>query len=360
MNICITGDTNFFGEVFEQSSSKEMIKVDSFYNADFRVVNLEQAISENDYLEDKYTIFSDKRCIPYIKDAKIDIASLANNHIHDKGKDGIIETLEILKENNIVTCGAGKNIIEAQQATAIGDNICILSFCDYGKHYLRNVCCATEESPGVNPYSLENVLEALDKLPEQMNAIVYIHWCVEYCWLVPYDYIPEVKKILAHPKTAIVLGTHPHIPLGWMEENGKHAFFSLGNFVFPNFSIRPSHQIFEASKEDRKNFKSMRILCSVKKNTHKKWYFINRVSILVFFDSASRKVQWEYTIQDDEQPIVRKLTSTRKRIVHIFLGMISQIYKLPRVLYIPMYSLNLYGLYAVRKIKRIWLNLLAI
>ncbi len=351
MNICITGDANFFGEVLEQSPTKEIIDVDKFHAADFRIINLEQAISNTDFTADKYTIYSSEACIPYLKSLNIGLVSLANNHIHDKGNQGILDTMHILENAHITHCGAGKNLMLAQQPAEV-DNICLLSFCDYGKHYLRNVQCASEQTPGVNPYSLDNVLQALDTLPQNKKAIIYIHWCVEYCWMVPYNYITDAKRILAHPNTITVLGTHPHIPLGWIQSHGKYALFSLGNFLFPNFSIKPPHQIFSASYEDRNKFPVMRILCPVKKRTYKKWYFINRVSMLVQYDTTAQKISWDYTVQEDNIPKVTLLTGRQRQIIHFWLSFISRLYLFPKILYIPLYYFNLYGLYAVRRIKR--------
>lgn len=356
MNICIAGDTCFFGEVLEQDPAKELIRIQSFQNADLRIVNLEQAVSGNLFTEDKYTIYSNESCIPYLQALKIDIASLANNHIHDKGAEGIRETLHILKENHILTCGAGKDIYEARRPVKAGEDLYLLSFCDYGRPYLRNVSCASEATPGMNPYSLQNVLDALDKLPKGAKAMIYVHWCVEYCWMVPYYYISDARKILAHSNTVALIGTHPHIPLGWLKSGGKYAFFSLGNFLFPNFGVEPPHHFFHADAGERGRLPVMRILCPVKRRTYKKWYPINRISILLCYDTDLERLAWEYTMQEDDLPQVSGLSGKRKKLIHTWLRFLSGLYRLPKVFYIPLYFFNLYSLYGIRRIKRMVLG----
>ena len=44
--------------------------------------------------------------------AGIDVVSLANNHIIDYGIEGLINTQEVLDENNILHSGAGLNFMK--------------------------------------------------------------------------------------------------------------------------------------------------------------------------------------------------------------------------------------------------------
>jgi poly-gamma-glutamate synthesis protein (capsule biosynthesis protein) len=48
--------------------------------------------------------------------------SLANNHILDQGKEGVMTTLKLLSELGIKTFGAGKNIDEAWQPQIVEQN----------------------------------------------------------------------------------------------------------------------------------------------------------------------------------------------------------------------------------------------
>src|SRR5690554_2954462 len=107
MKICLTGDVFLGGDLLHFNS--KVIYSDIFNNADFRVVNLEQAVSENSYNVDKSTLYTSPLMIKLLKDWNVDVVNLANNHIHDKGLSGISETIAHLTEQDIPSFGAGSN-----------------------------------------------------------------------------------------------------------------------------------------------------------------------------------------------------------------------------------------------------------
>ncbi len=52
--------------------------------------------------------------------AAIDCCVLANNHVLDFGRDGLMETLDTLHRAGIKTAGAGRDLVEAQAPAVIG------------------------------------------------------------------------------------------------------------------------------------------------------------------------------------------------------------------------------------------------
>lgn len=355
MEISFAGDCNFISEIYGISPEK-VIQDEDLWCADKKYVNLEQAISDNNIVTDKYMIYSGAECIPYLKKMQIDGVSLANNHIHDKGTDGIIDTISILDNANIKHTGAGKNLTDASWPIKIDNNLYLLAFCDYGEKYLRNVKVASETEAGINPYSVNRVIKQLDKLSDEAQAIVYIHWSVEYSWLVPYKCIEGAKKILAHPKAKLLIGQHAHIPLGWLKFNDKFAFFSLGNFLFSNFCLYPPN-IVKSSYNEKKEKPIIKIMMPVKRPVYKKWYFTNRISILVHYNTETGRVRTDYTIQDEGLPYIKKLRGIREKFINCWLHILSALYKMPNIIYNPFFRLSLYCMYGVRKIKRGMVNI---
>ncbi len=114
-NIIFTGDLFLGGDLLNKSC-KDVIQIKKFYEADKRVVNLEQPISDNKQVEDKCTLFTGSEAIVQLKEMKIDAVNLAHNHIQDKGIEGICETIEHLKRRNIRFFGAGCNITASKKA----------------------------------------------------------------------------------------------------------------------------------------------------------------------------------------------------------------------------------------------------
>jgi poly-gamma-glutamate synthesis protein (capsule biosynthesis protein) len=82
---------------------------------DLRIINLETTITTSDnFLPKGINYRMNPKNIDVLKVFKVDVACLANNHILDFGEEGLLETIETLKKNGILTVGAGKNIKEAQ------------------------------------------------------------------------------------------------------------------------------------------------------------------------------------------------------------------------------------------------------
>jgi poly-gamma-glutamate synthesis protein (capsule biosynthesis protein) len=80
-----------------------------------RLINLETSITtHNDYWKGKGINYRmHPQNIASLTAAGIDACALANNHVLDWGYAGLSETLDTLKNANIQTAGAGRNIAEA-------------------------------------------------------------------------------------------------------------------------------------------------------------------------------------------------------------------------------------------------------
>lgn len=350
MEVCFAGDCNFISEVYG-IPPENIIKDRDLWKAEKKYINLEQAISENSIKTNKYMMYSGSECIPYLKKMQITGVSLANNHIHDKGTEGIVDTISNLDIAGIEHTGAGKNVADASKPIKIDKNVYLLAFCDYGEKYLRNVKTASKNDAGVNPYSINQVIKQLDELPMNSQAVIYIHWSIEYSWFVPQKCIEDAKKILIHPKAGLLIGQHAHIPLGWLKVNDKYAFFSLGNFLFSNFCLYPPNNV-QSSYCKEKKLPVVKIMMNVKKPVYKKWYFTNRISILVYYNTETGKVRTDYTIQDSDLPYIRRLKGVQKQFIRGWLVFLSILYRSHPILYKMIFHLNLYGLYGIRKIKR--------
>ena len=132
---------------------KNVVEVEAFNKADARIINLEQPISDNNFVEDKSTLYTDSFALNQLKDLKVNAVNLANNHIQDKGLVAIDETTRHLDSANIGHFGGGENIFHAEKPYWLTDEIALLGYCEFDKPYLRQIVVATDNSPGVNPVS---------------------------------------------------------------------------------------------------------------------------------------------------------------------------------------------------------------
>ncbi|MDD3248805.1 MAG: CapA family protein [Smithellaceae bacterium] len=338
MKIAFGGDL-FLGGDLNGKSAVDAIHHADFVNADYRVVNLEQPISDNDILENKCTLFTGSYAIDQLRQLKIDVVNLANNHIQDKGLPGINETVQHLERNNIGHFGAGENNSAARKPYYITEEIALLGYCEFAKPYLRQITLAGENCPGVAPLRYEVISDDLSRLPENVKAVLYFHWGKEHVWLPPYADIALAKRLLADDRVLLIIGTHAHRMQGYIEHNGKRAYMCLGNFLFPNFYIKPPTQIYypEGPQYD---CDVTRQYHDVYKITYKKWRHVNRVSIFLFYDTINNITDHQFVYQQDHCPNIVEISGKRIILLKTFIKLLSCFYKLPRYLYVPIETIS--------------------
>ena len=87
---------------------------------DARIVNLETSVTKSDaYLPKGINYRMNPENIGVLTAAAIDCCVLANNHVLDFGRGGLIETLETLHRAGIKIAGAGRNLPEARAPAII-------------------------------------------------------------------------------------------------------------------------------------------------------------------------------------------------------------------------------------------------
>ena len=92
-----------------------------FSKADYRIFNLEMPLTDNATPISKCgpNLRAPTSTITGYKTAKIDLLTLANNHIMDYGIAGLQSTMNVLEKNRIHYVGAGMNLAAAKEAFLI-------------------------------------------------------------------------------------------------------------------------------------------------------------------------------------------------------------------------------------------------
>jgi len=337
MKIVFTGDL-FLGGDLQNANIEQIVRNCNFNEANKRVVNLEQAISEKPYVASKATLFTGYGALEYLNLLKIDVVNLAHNHIQDKGEEGIVETRHVLIERGVQVFGAGKTLHEARKPVKIAPALWILGYCEYGQPYLNQVKIAGENNPGVAPLDETTIFADLEKIPEGEQAILFFHWGREHVSLPPQKNIQLAKKLLKHSKVFAIIGMHPHRIQGKITYNGKEAFFSLGNFLFPNFYILPPVQM--STQKPKKVYNVTRLYHRVFQPTYKKWKKVNRTSLLLELDVETKRFSLIPVRQHDKIPVVETLTGLSKILVILKVFVLGKIYNFPSVLYLVLEKIN--------------------
>jgi len=309
MKIIFAGDIFCGGDLLKEEPSPKLIQIPGFYEADFRIANLENPLSDLSGLADKCTIHAPTSAVEYLKAFKIDGVILANNHIQDKGTMGIKDTFNTLSRASIQYCGAGETIEIARNPMILekgNEKVAILSYCDFGRPYMKQICLATSELSGVAPLRYEKIIEDLDKLQSNVNKVIlFFHWGREHTWFPPYHDIILTKKLLKNPKVSLIVASHSHLPQGCIEYNGKKAFMGIGNFLFPNFFIAPPAEI--SYPKCASDYDITHGYHTVYKLTHKRWLKWCRRSLIVSFDTKNDTSHILFAEQDYLRPMVKDI-----------------------------------------------------
>lgn len=205
-------------------------------NTDFNLINLETALTNSS--KKVYKTFNFKAAPDKIKtltEAEIDVVNIANNHILDFSEEGLIETIQTLKNGKIQYLGAGMNDKEAQKPIVLSvKNITlgILGFTDNEPGWK-----AGPSSSGVNYINIshnkdrEMALKAIEKLSQKTDiVIVSIHWGPNMNE-EPYTHFVEFAHEMIDHGADIVHGHSAHNFQGMEIYNQKLILYDVGDFV---------------------------------------------------------------------------------------------------------------------------------
>lgn len=212
--------------------SKEIISL--FDKSNFNIINVESPISEinNSHAINKtgpHLITSQKTVVPLLKKLNINLATLANNHIMDYGKQGLIDTLKTCKEQDIGYVGVGMNLKDAQEpyiCETQDKKIAILNFAE------NEWSGAGNDEPGANSLSIiDNVKQIQNAKKLYDSVIVIIHGGHEY-YSLPSPRMVKQYRFYAENGASVIIGHHPHCISGYEVYQEVPIFYSLGNFLF--------------------------------------------------------------------------------------------------------------------------------
>jgi poly-gamma-glutamate synthesis protein (capsule biosynthesis protein) len=172
-----------------------------------------------------------------MRNAGINMVSLANNHIMDYGPDALSDTLDLLGQAGIAYAGAGINSAEAQKHSTFEVKGSRVAFFAYSA-VVPEGSWATSKRPGTattreNWSTRQSAIEAASK--EHDFVIVSFHWGLEY-EDHPQEYQRDYARRVIDAGADMVIGHHPHVIQGIELYKGKIIAYSLGDFVFDHYS----------------------------------------------------------------------------------------------------------------------------
>jgi poly-gamma-glutamate capsule biosynthesis protein CapA/YwtB (metallophosphatase superfamily) len=211
-----------------------------FSKDDYTIVNLETTFTDSNVKSPKdgeifYNFKGAKEYVNILTNASVEGVTIANNHIYDYGKQGMQDTVNTLKENNIDICGEGYKILKDIKGIKFG-------FLGYtGWEYSDEL--------------KTKIINDINELKNQGAEVVipYFHWGKERSY-EPYDVQRNLARFSIDNGADAVIGSHPHVIQSMENYKGKLIVYSMGNFCFGGNS-NPSDKRtfilqFKANMED--------------------------------------------------------------------------------------------------------------
>jgi len=210
---------------------------------DLTVINLECAVSDKGTAVPKeFNFRGDPAALPAMRRAGVEVANLGNNHAYDFGPDALLDTVRNVRSARIAPVGAGatqRDAISPALFERDGWTVAVLGFDQVVDPYPDAI--ATASKPGTAAgHDTHAMLRAVRDAARRADIVVVtIHWGVEL------DTVPRPEQVaLGHrfvdAGADMVFGHHPHRLQPLDVYRGKPIFWSLGNFVWPNFSVAGS------------------------------------------------------------------------------------------------------------------------
>ncbi len=192
---------------------------DYLRDADLTVANLEGPLISNcPVIREGFTFCGQSSNISGLTFAGIDAVSLANNHTSNFGLDGLQETANILRLNNIVPFGLEG---EVSYLTIKNKKIALIGFVELGNNW-----------KGLSNATKEEVSRLVSAAKQNADVVITaFHWGVEYT-RKPTANQTDLAHLAIDSGADVVLGNHPH----WIQINevykGKFITYAQGNTVF--------------------------------------------------------------------------------------------------------------------------------
>jgi poly-gamma-glutamate capsule biosynthesis protein CapA/YwtB (metallophosphatase superfamily) len=210
---------------------------------DLRLINLETSITKSDdYWKNKGINYRmHPKNIPAITAAGIDFCSLSNNHVLDWGYSGLTETLEILREADVKSAGAGQDLEEAGSPALLEvsgkGRVVVFSFAMETSGVPRS-WAASEASPGVNllrntsEKTVLSIREQVKTVSRKWDILVAsIHWGGNWGYEIPREQREFAHKLVDEAGFNVIHGHSSHHVKGIEVYKGKLVLYGCGDFL---------------------------------------------------------------------------------------------------------------------------------
>jgi poly-gamma-glutamate synthesis protein (capsule biosynthesis protein) len=217
---------------------------------DARIINLETSITRRgEHAPDKeihYRVSPENAVC--LSAARIDICTLANNHVLDWGAAGLADTLDTLERLGIARCGAGRDLDEAIRPA-------LIDLGDRGRVAVFSVGCADagvppwwaadQGRPGVHALvdlgneTTRELRRVIEPWRDARTIIVLsIHWGANWGFAIPHEHRRFAHLMIDDAGVDLVHGHSSHHVKGIEVHHGRPILYGCGDLLTDYEGIR--------------------------------------------------------------------------------------------------------------------------
>lgn len=205
-------------------------------SADIAFINQETLMCGEGYEISYYPMFNSPRDLAYdLCDVGFDVVNISNNHMLDKGGDGLGKTIEFWKTMDVTLIGGYLNEEEFFDVPIVETNgikIAYLSYCEM----TNGISLGAKYDLHIPYLNEEHIKKQTESVKDKCDLIVVsVHWGQEGAFS-PNEDQKHWAKVFSDNGVDVILGHHPHVvqPVEWIERgDGTRTLcvYSLGNFL---------------------------------------------------------------------------------------------------------------------------------
>ncbi len=206
-----------------------------------RIINLETAVTLSEAADPKGINYRmHPRNAPVLDAARIDCCVLANNHVLDWGRAGLLETLDTLTAGGIATAGAGRNATSAEAPAVLdapGGRV-LLFACGSRDSGIPATWAAGPGTPGVHllPSLDEAAAQRLGRMLRQVKrpgdvAVASVHWGSNWGYDVPAEHRRFAHALVEQAGFDVVHGHSSHHPRPIEIRDDRPILYGCGDFL---------------------------------------------------------------------------------------------------------------------------------
>ncbi len=209
---------------------------------DARIINLETSITRSeDYLDKGINYRMSPQNAACLAAAAIDCCVLANNHVLDWGRDGLLETLATLRGLNIATAGAGSNLAQAGAPAVLPiggkGRLLVFSFALASSGTPRR-WAAKPDAAGVNfladlsDMSAERVSDQIAQARQPGDVVILsLHWGANWGYDISDEQTRFTHTLIDRGDVSVIYGHSSHHAKGIEVYRSRLVLYGCGDFL---------------------------------------------------------------------------------------------------------------------------------